>query len=164
MRGGGKRKTLICCLVIIGLAGLSSYILYSCSNYKKAQEEVKSRNAAISENDPDGVVDLTGPPSDWTEEVLMGLFANRDVLNIRVKSGGCTKKEDFWIWCQYDEESKSGPPHYVLTIYRKRKDECKAFHPSGVLIKFNLREELVLPYWFAYSVTNRVEVGISSNK
>lgn len=154
-----KRKALICCLVIIGLAGLSSCILHS--NDTKAQEEVKSRNAAISENDPAGVVDLPGSPPDWTEEVLMGLFANRNDLTIRVKSGGCTKKEDFWIWCSYDEESKSGPPHYVLTIYRKRKDECKAFHPSGVLIKFNLREELGLPYWFTYSVTNRVEVGIA---
>lgn len=157
-----KRKTLICCLVIIALVGLSSGALYS--NYKKAQEEANSKNAAMKENGSAPVIDLTGPPPDWTEEVLMGLFANRNELSIRVGSGGCTKKEDFWIWCHYDEESKSGPPHYVLTIYRMRKDECKAFHPTGVLIKFNLREELGLPDLFTYLVTNRVEVGVSSNK
>lgn len=43
-----KRKTLICGLVIIALVGLSSCALHS--NYKKAQEEAKSRNAAIPEN------------------------------------------------------------------------------------------------------------------
>ena len=107
---------------------------------------------------------MSGPPPDWTEEVLMGLFANRNELSIRVKTGGGTKKEDFWIWCHYDEKSKDGPPHYVLTIYRTRKDECKEFCPSGVLIKFNLREELGLPYLFRYSVTNMAEVGVSSNK
>ena len=94
----------------------------------------------------------------------MGLFADRNEPAIRVGSGGCTKKENFWIWCEHDEESKGGPPHYVLTIYRMRKDECKAFYPSGVLIKFNLREELGLPYLFTYSVTNRIGAGVSSNK
>jgi len=117
-----------------------------------------------SENDSAVVIDLTGPAPDWTEEVLMGLFANRNELAVRVGSGGCTQKEDFWIWCHYNEESKERVPHYELTIYRMRKDECKAFHPSGVLLKFNLREELGLPYLFRYSVTNRVEVGVSPNK
>ena len=157
-----KKKIIICGLVIIVLAGLFSWTVYS--NYKKAQEEVESRNAAISENDSAVVVDLSGPPSGWTEEVLMGSFANRNELSIRVATGGCTKKEDFWIWCTYDEESKERVPHYVLTIYRMRKDECKAFHPSGVLIKFNLREELGLPDLFTYSVINRVEAGLSPNK
>ena len=157
-----KKKIIICCLVIIALAGLSSCALHS--NYKKAQEEAKNRNAAISENDSAVVVDLTGPPPDWTEEVLMGLFDNGNDLTIRVATGGGTKKEDFWIWCTYDEESKAGPPHYVLTIYRMKKDECKAFHPSGVLIEFNLRKKLGLPDLFTYTVTNRIGVGVSLNK
>jgi len=157
-----KRKIIIYCLVIIALVGFSSGVL--CSNYKKAQEDAESRNAAISEKDSVVVVDLTGPSPGWTEEVLMDFFANGNDLTIRVATGGCTKKEDFWIWCTYDEESKSGPPHYVLTIYRMKKDECKAFHPSGVTIMFNLREELGLPDLFTYRVTNRVEVGISPNK
>ncbi len=157
-----KRQIVVGCLIIIAWAGLSSCALYS--NYEMAREEARRKNAAISENDSALVIDMTAPPPDWTEEVLMGLFANRNELTIRVGSGGCTKKEDFWIWCHYDEESKGGTPHYVLTIYRKRKDACKGFYPSGVLIKFNLREELGLPYLFTYSVTNRVEAGISPNK
>jgi|GEM_PF-3476343 len=157
-----KRESLICGIAIIAFVGLSSGAL--CSNYKKAQEEAKSRNVAVSKNDSAAEIYLNGPPPDWTEEVLMGSFANRDELSIRVATGGCTKKADFWIWCHYDEESKGGPPHYVLTIYRTRKDECKAFHPSGVLIKFNLRENLGLPDLFRYSITNKVEVGISPNK
>jgi len=157
-----KKEALIFGLVIIALLGFSSGVL--CSNYKKVQEKAESRNAAISENDSAVQIDLAGPPPDWTEEVLMGLFDNGNDLAIRVATGGCTKKEDFWIWCTYDEESKSGPPHYVLTIYRMKKDECKAFHPSGVTIMFNLREKLGLPDLFTYTVTNRVEVGISPNK
>ena len=157
-----KRKMLTCGLVILALAGLSACGLHS--NYENALKEAESRNAAIEESGSSPVIDLTGPPPGWTEEVLMGLFANRNDLAIRVESGGCTKKEDFWIWCSYDEESKEESPHYVLTIYRMRKDECKAFHPSGVLVEFNLREELGLPYLFRYSVANRVEVGVSLNK
>ena len=149
-----KKKALICGLVIIALAGLSSCAFHS--NYKKAQEEAKSRNAAISENDSAVAIDLNGPPPDWTEEILMGLFANRNELAIRVGTGGCTKKEDFWIWCHYDEESKSGPPHYVLTIYRMRKDECKAIMRNGIEIKYHLKEDLGLPNIFTYTLTNRI--------
>lgn len=157
-----KRKIFTCGLVIIALAVLSACGLHS--NYENALKEAESRNAAIEESGSSSVRGLTDPPPGLTEEVLMGLFANRNDLAIRVASGGCTKKKDFEIWCSYDEESTDGSPHYVLTIYRVRKDECKAFHPSGVLIEFNLREELGLPYLFRYSVANRVEVGVSLNK
>ncbi len=157
-----KKEALIFGLVIIALLGFSSGVL--CSNYKKVQEEAESRNAAIeATGSTPAVVDLTGPSPGWTEEVLMGLFDNGNDLAIRVATGGCTKKEDFWIWCTYDEESKSGPPHYVLTIYRMKKDECKAFHPSGVLIEFNLRKKLGLPDLFTYTVTNRVGSSLCLN-
>lgn len=149
-----KKKVFICGLVIIALAGLYSCMLHS--NYENALKEANSRNAAMEETGSVPVIDLTGPPPDWTEEVLMGLFANRNELAIRVGSGGCTKKEDFWIWCHYDEESKSGPPHYVLTIYRMRKDECKAIMRNGIEIKYHLKEDLGLPNIFRYTLTNRI--------
>lgn len=157
-----KKKTIIFCLVIIAWAGLFSCALNS--NTKKAQEEAKRKNAAIAEDTPEAVTVMKGPSPDWTEEVVMSLLSNHNELAIRVGTGGCTKKEDFWIWCHFDEESKGGTPHYVLTVYRMRKDECKAFYPSGVLIKFNLREELALPNVFTYTVTNRVHVGVFLNK
>lgn len=149
-----KKKLLICGLVIIALAGLYSCILHS--NYENALKEANSRNAAMEETGSVPVIDLTGPPPDWTEEVLMGLFTNRNELAIRVGSGGCTKKEDFRIWCHYDEESKSGHPHYVLTIYRMRKDECKAIMRNGIEIKYHLKEDLGLPNIFTYTLTNRI--------
>jgi hypothetical protein len=112
----------------------------------------------VKEDSPEATtIDLTELPPNWTEEVLMGLFANGNEFSIRVKSGGCTKKEDFWIWCVYDEKSKDKLPHYILTIYRMREDQGKALIPSGVIIKYNLKEELGLPYLFTYSVTNKVE-------
>ena len=59
-----KGKIVVFCLVITAWAGLSSCALQS--NYKKAQEEAKSKNAAIAEDSSEVVIDMTGPPSDWT--------------------------------------------------------------------------------------------------
>jgi len=161
-------------LTFTGYATLLLFFIFTSYSYAdmgkvvdsnaKVQKEAKKQNVTIVSTPPAPVIDLTGPSPDWTKEVLMGLFANKNELSIRVRSGGCTKKKDFWIWCSYDETSKGKVPHYVLTIYRMKKDECKAFTPSGVLIEFNLREKLGLPYLFTYSVTNRVKVGVSSNK
>lgn len=147
-----KEKVLVACMALLMSAGLFSCALDS--SHSKAEEEAKTRNAEIRQKPPE--ITLKGPPPGWTEEVLMGLFANGNELSLRVRSGGCTEKDDFWIWCHFDEKSNDGPPHYILTIYRKRRDECKAFLPSGVLIKFHLREELGLPNVFTYSVKNRV--------
>ncbi len=56
-------------------------------SYKSALlEEAERRNVAMEEVE----ILLAGPPPDWTEEVLMGLFANRNELAVRVRTGGCT--------------------------------------------------------------------------
>jgi hypothetical protein len=150
-----KNKLWIFFLIIFIWAGLTSCSLHS--NYELAQKEAERRNAAIAEGSSVVAIEMTGPSPEWTEEVLMGLIADRNELAIRVKSGGCTQKNDFWIWRQIDKESKADHPHYVLTVYRVRKDECKAFYPSGILIKFNLREKLGLSSFATYSVTNRLK-------
>jgi len=149
-----KRKTLISGLAIILLAWLSSCGLHS--NYESTFKEANSSNAVMKETDSAPVVDLTGPSSDWAEEVLMSLFANRNELAIRVGSGGCTQKDDFLIWRQIDEESKDGQPHYLLTIYRVRKDECKAIMRNGIEIKYHLKKDLGLPNISTYTLTNRI--------
>ncbi len=100
---------------------------------------------------------LKGPNPEWEEEVLMGLFANKNTLSIRVKTRGCTKKKDFWIWCTYDEKSKDQSPHYKLTIYRMKQDNCKAYKPPGELIEYDLRKELGLPDLYTYSITNSIK-------
>jgi len=147
-----KEKLFVVCMAFLVSGGLFSCALDSSRS--RAEGEAKRRNAEIQHKPLE--ITLKGPPPGWTEEVLMGLFANGNELSLRVRSGGCTEKDDFWIWCRFDEQSSDGPPHYILTVYRKRRDECKAFYPSGVLIKFRLREELGLPNVFTYSVTNRV--------
>ncbi|MCF6291082.1 MAG: hypothetical protein L3J03_08850 [Desulfobacterales bacterium] len=90
-----KGKALIYGLLIIALAGLSSCMLHS--SYKSALKEAKNRNAAPEETGSAPLIDLTGPPPDWTEEVLLGLFANRNDLAVRVSNGGCTEKEGFRV-------------------------------------------------------------------
>lgn len=100
---------------------------------------------------------LKGPNPEWSEEVLMGLFANKNILSIRVKTGGCSQKKDFWIWCTYDEKSKNEIPHYQLTIYRIKQDNCKAYKPSGELIEYDLRKELGLPDLYTYSISNSIK-------
>jgi len=149
-----KNKLCIFFLIIFIWAGLSSCSLHS--NYELAQKEAERRNAAIAEGSSLVAIEMTGPSPEWTEEVLMGLVADRNDLAIRVGSGGCTQKDDFWIWRQIDEESKTGHPHYLLTIYRVRKDECKAIMRNGIEIKYHLKEDLGLPNILTYTLTNRI--------
>ena len=87
------------------------------------------------------------------EEVLMGLAADSKTLTVRAESGGCTEKRDFHIAVQ-----KSGDRalHHVLTIYRIRRDECKAFLLDGVELKFDLNKDLGLSGFYTYSVANKI--------
>jgi len=154
-----RAKLLIGSVVLFG-----SVLLLSCSmhsNYRKAKEEAERRNAEIKKQQ---VLEFAPNrmPRLLFEEVLMGIFANGTELSIRVRTGGCTRKEDFWISCKHDATSQGGPPHYVLTIYRTKEDRCEAFFPSGTLIKFDLQKELGLPKYFTYSVVNHVEAGLLS--
>jgi hypothetical protein len=99
---------------------------------------------------------VTAPPADGTEEFLIALAANDSELTINVRSGGCTEKEDFRIFCVYDEASAGKTRHYVLTIYRIKKDECKAIVRNGLEIKYDLKRDLDLPDIFTYTLTNGI--------
>lgn len=99
---------------------------------------------------------VTVPPSDGTEEILIALAANDSELTINVRSGGCSKKEDFRICCVNDEASAGKTRHYVLTIYRIKKDECKAIVRDGLEIKYDLKGDLDLPDIFTYTLTNGI--------
>ena len=88
-----------------------------------------------------------------TEEVLMGLAADSKTLTVRVESGGCTEKKDFYIDVQKTGERAL---HHVLTIYRIRRDECKAFLMDGVELKFDLNKDLGLSGFYTYSVANKI--------
>ncbi len=88
-----------------------------------------------------------------TEEVLMGLAADSRTLTVRVESGGCTEKKDFHIAVQ---KTEGRALHHVLTIYRIRRDECKAFLMDGVELKFDLNKDLGLSGFYTYSVANKI--------
>jgi len=149
-----KRKLLIHGLVIIVLAGLCSCGLHT--HYGRVPQKSGIKNPAMEKTVSAPAVDLAGPQPGWTEEVLIGVFADRHDLVIRVSSGGCTGKDDFRIWRQVDKASKAGDPHYLLTIYRVRTDACKAMMPNGIEITYRLKEDLGLPPIFTYTLTNRL--------
>lgn len=62
----------------------------------------------------------------------------------------------FRIFCVYDEASAGKTRHYVLTIYRIKKDECKAIVRNGLEIKYDLKRDLDLPDIFTYTLTNGI--------
>ena len=64
-------------------------------------------------------------------EVLMGISTDFDKqeLTIQVASSGCTARADFLF--EFKDE--------ILTIHRKKKDECKAME-SAVSLTFSLKE------------------------
>jgi hypothetical protein len=88
-----------------------------------------------------------------TEEVLMGLAADSKALTIRVESGGCTEKKDFHIAVQ---KTGGRALHHVLTIYRTRRDECKALLMDGAELKFDLNKDLGLSGFTTYSIANKI--------
>lgn len=75
-------------------------------------------------------------------ELLRGLDISDDQLNIRVDSGGCTKKEHFEIEII---KGITGQPPFIIEIYRIIPDECEAFMPNGVLLEFSLKELALKP-------------------
>lgn len=155
-----KIKKIVFCTIVAAMFGLYGVVLHS--NYAHALEDADSENREAQKNAPTAKTDPGDIPEDWTEEVLMEFHADGNELTIRVGSGGCTQKQDFYILCRHDRAASQGEaPHYALTIYRTRLDTCKAIIWDGVEITFQLQQDLGLPEIFTYSVTNKV--GVSPN-
>ena len=55
-----------------------------------------------------------------TAEILYGIQLNKEQLEIRVKSTGCTKPEHFKV------ETKAEADHQQLLIVRTKTDRCRA--------------------------------------
>lgn len=90
------------------------------------------------------------------EEVLKELVAGSHTVAIRVGSNGCTDKDSFRVDVQKSHGVSPKTPHYVLTFFRVKPDECKAIVPGGTLITFDLKKNLGLGGAYTYSVSNRV--------
>ena len=149
------KRALLSALMVLVAASLGCSALGP--DLEKAGQEADHRNTAVGKAPAAAGTFLAAIPAHWKEEVLLGLSAEGRQLAVRVRTGGCTGKENFHVLCRREAGSNQGPPHYLLTVYRVRRDPCKAFHPGGTWITFHLDRELGLPILFSYSVTNRVE-------
>lgn len=95
-------------------------------------------------------------PRQTGEEVLDELLIGTDSIFAKVGSNGCTGKGSFRIDIKKEEGVSSRTPHYVLTINRISKDECKAIVEDGALIFWDLEKDLGLTGNYTFSVTNMV--------
>ncbi|UWX56909.1 hypothetical protein NY406_06550 [Chlorobaculum sp. MV4-Y] len=75
---------------------------------------------------------------------------------IRVGSNGCTSKNSFDVLVKKKAGITSLAPHYELTIVRKTPDECKAIVEDGVVIAYDLKNDLGISGNYTYSITNPV--------
>ncbi|TFH04756.1 MAG: hypothetical protein E4H09_03145 [Spirochaetales bacterium] len=92
-----------------------------------------------------------------TGTIILAELSIRDgILSFRTDSGGCTDATSFVVDILAQEEASGLLPVYALTIRRVRPDDCKAFLSEGVLIEFDLAEDLGLSGAYSVVVTNPV--------
>lgn len=92
---------------------------------------------------------VPGVAGDEIPETLLGLhsdFATGQVF-VEVVSGGCTAKDDF----------RSSYSDDTLTLFRIRKDDCKAM-PHKITIAFTLEELNINPHQ-PFRLANRIVVN-----
>jgi hypothetical protein len=87
------------------------------------------------------------------EEVLLEALLGSRQLMVRVASGGCTDKDSFKLAMV---KMPGAPPHYVLTLNRIRRDDCKALLLAGAPVLFDLEKDLGLRGDFTYALANKV--------
>jgi hypothetical protein len=95
-------------------------------------------------------------PRQTGEVVLDELLVGRNSLLVKVGSNGCTGKTSFRIDSKKEEGITPIAPHYVLIVDRIRPDECKAIVDEGMLILWDLDNDLGLKGNFTFSVRNMV--------
>lgn len=106
------------------------------------------------------VSDYTVPfslsPRQTGEEILEELTISPNTVTIKVGSNGCTDKNSFRVDVKKEDGITNKAPHYKLTIYRIKLDECKAIVDEGVLITFDLEKDCGLSGVYTFSIMNRV--------
>jgi hypothetical protein len=95
-------------------------------------------------------------PRQIGEVVLDELLVGRNSLLVKVGSNGCTSKTSFRIDSKKEEGITPIAPHYILSVHRIRPDECKAIVDEGVLIFWELDNDLGIKGNFTFSVRNMV--------
>jgi hypothetical protein len=95
-------------------------------------------------------------PRQTGEEILEELVIKPNTITIGVGSNGCTDKNSFRVDVKKEDGITKKAPHYVLTFYRVKPDECKAIVDEGVLVTFDLEKDCGLSGVYTFSVANRV--------
>lgn len=95
-------------------------------------------------------------PGQTGEEIFDELLIGTNSIIVKAGSKGCTGKGSFRIDVKKEPGVSKIAPHYVLTINRTIKDECKAIMDEGVLISWDLEKDLGLKGNYTFSVTNMV--------
>ncbi|MCE5256784.1 MAG: hypothetical protein LLF89_08065 [Spirochaetaceae bacterium] len=138
----------------------SSWYVYVDSEGLASPQQTKAEAGKV---EPTG---LSLSPRQTGEEILEGLSTADKAFTIRVGSNGCTTKESFRVVVEprpgiavtggVTGAAARSTPHYVITIYRVRVDECKAIVEEGMLITFDLEKDLGIKGLCTYSITNRI--------
>jgi len=94
------------------------------------------------------------------EEILDELFIGEDTIIVKVGGGGgCTSKGSYQVDAKKIEGISAKTPHYILTINRVHIDECKAIVADGLIIAWDLENDLGLKGNYTFSVKNMVQSG-----
>jgi hypothetical protein len=88
--------------------------------------------------------------------VLDDLAVRDGKVVIRVGSNGCTDKAALRAQVRQEKGLTARMPHYVVTFERVRADDCKAIMAEGVVLEYDLAEDLGIAAAGTLSVTNRV--------
>jgi hypothetical protein len=87
--------------------------------------------------------------------VILENFSVKDgVVSFRTPTGGCTDKDSFKVSVKREEGISEKIPHYALTIERIKPDDCKAFFPDGVEVKYDLEKDLGLKGAYTIFIAN----------
>ena len=80
--------------------------------------------------------------SEIGQVVLRSFRVDSHVVSIRINSNGCTDKNSVIPVISVSYPIDKNSPHYDITFVRLKADWCKAFLPEGVLLTYNLKEDL----------------------
>ncbi|MEF3255565.1 MAG: hypothetical protein K6348_08410, partial [Deferribacterales bacterium] len=89
-------------------------------------------------------------------EILKELTISEKTISIRVRSGGCTGKDNIKPYIMTFLDQEKNTPVCELTFVRTTPDFCKAFFPEGINIVYDIEKDLKIKSPCIIKVTNPV--------
>lgn len=90
------------------------------------------------------------------QEPLLGFTTTPETIELRVATGGCTRKAHFTFRVERNPHNSSLTR---VTAIRLRPDYCKGWFPDGTLLVFT-REEIGLKEGERFLITNPVQSDV----